>query len=118
MIGRGGDDTVDVAGARGGGRGGGEGRYMGPDKAPTEDRGGTLEERGEGQSPRAVGGRARPSFFFNSDTYAERREGDRHRSTVSKHPYCVEACRAAAASTLTPTITALSSMFRDVLRLL
>ena len=33
-------------------------------------------------------------------------------------PDCVEACRSAAASALTLTVAALSSLFRDVLRLL
>ena len=60
LIWRGGDDTVDAAGGRCGG--GAEGRGGGPDKAPAEDRGGTPEGRGEGQSPLAVGGRARPSM--------------------------------------------------------
>ena len=69
LIVRCGYDMVDAAGGRGRvGREGEGGGY----KAPTEDRGGTPEGRGEGQSLRAVVGRARPSVFFDSATYAKR----------------------------------------------
>ena len=70
MIGRGGDDTVDAAGGRVGGdpRGEAGGTY----KASIEDRGGTPEGRGGGQSPRAVGSRERISVFFDFATYAKR----------------------------------------------
>ena len=52
MIGRGGDDTVDAAGRCG--RGGAEGQSRGPDKAPTEDRGGNHRRARVG--PIAAGG--------------------------------------------------------------
>ena len=73
LTGRGGDDTVDAAGGRGGG--GAKGRGGGSDKAPAEDRGGTPEGRGEVQSPRAVGSRVRPSVFLDSATYSKRGGG-------------------------------------------
>ena len=101
------------------GGGGGEGRGGGEDKAPIEDPGGTPEGLGEGQLPRAVSGKARPSVFFNSATYAKRRGGGYRRRSVGGEPSdCVEACNAAAASALAPTVAALSLLFRDVLRLL
>ena len=73
LIARGGNDTVDAAGGRGGG--GTEGRSWGTDKVTAENRGITPEGRGEGQSPRAVGGRLRPSVFFDSATYDKRGGG-------------------------------------------
>ena len=98
---------------------GGYGQGGGADKAPEEYRGGTPEGRGEGQSPRAVGGRARPSVFFDSATYAKRGRGGTgadpraaSRQTASKTR------RAATASALAPTVAALSSLFRDLLHLL
>ena len=100
--------------------GGGEGRGRGPYNAPAEDRGGTLEVRGEGQFPRAVGGRASSSIFFYSATYAKRGGGGKGRrgSAGGKPPDFVEACRAASVSALAPTVAALSLMFRNVLCLL
>ena len=96
-----------------------EGRGGGPDKAPAEDRGGTPEGRGEVQSPRMVGGRERPSIFFDSATYANRQGGgDRHGSAGSKPLDCVKDRRAATTSALALTVAAISSLFRDVLRLL
>ena len=108
----GGDDRVDAAGGRCGGVGGG------PEKAPAEEWGGTPEGRGEGLSPRAVGGRGRPSVFFDPATYAKKGGGDRRGSAGGEPPNCVKARRAAAASAIAPTVAALSSLFRDVLRLL
>ena len=61
---------IDTPGGHGGG--GAKGRGGGTDKAPIEDRGGTPEGRGEGQSPRAVSGRSRPSVLFDSATYGKR----------------------------------------------
>ena len=117
LIRSGGDDTVDAVGICGGG--GSEGQGGGVDKAYAEDRGGTPEGRGEGQSPQAVGGRARPSVFFNSATNAERGGGgDRQRSAGGKPPDCVKSRRAAATSALAPTVSNLSSLFWDILPLL
>ena len=73
LIRRGGDDTAYAAGGRGGG--GAEGKYGGPEKAPAEDRGGTPEGQGEGQLPRAFGGRSRPSIFLDYARYANRGGG-------------------------------------------
>ena len=98
-------------------------------KVPKEERGGTLEGRGEGQSPREVSGRARPSVFFDSATYAKRRgevpawiRGQKkrfpHRTAGSEPPDCVKDRRAAAASDLAPSVAALSLLFWDVLRFL
>ena len=44
--------------------------------------------------------------------------GDRRRSAGGKPPDCVKARRAAATSSLSRTVAALSLLFRDVLRLL
>ena len=54
---------VDAAGGHCGGGGGPGGKAGGADKALAEDHGGTPEEIGEGESLRAVGGRARPKVF-------------------------------------------------------
>ena len=61
LIWRGGDDTVDAVGGLYMGRARGRGGEQ--DKAPSEDRGETLKGQGEGQSPWAVGGRARSEAF-------------------------------------------------------
>ena len=95
--------------------GGAKGQGRRPDKVPAEDRGGTPEGIGEGQSPRVVGVRARPSIFFDYATYAKR--GGR-RSAGSESPDCVKARRAAAALALVLTVATLPSLFQDVLRLL
>ena len=116
LIGRGGDNTVDAAGGLGWKRS--KGRGGGADKARTEDRGGTPEGRGEGQSPRAVGGRARPSVFFDSSTYAKREGRGRHVSVGGDPPDCVKVRRATAVSALALTVATFSLLFRDVLRLL
>ena len=70
--------------------------------------------------PWAVGGRARPSIFFDYAMCANRGggRGRRRESAGGDLPDFVEARRAAALSSLAPTVVALSLMFRDVLRLL
>ena len=88
--------------------GGGEGRGRKQTRRPQRTRGGTLEGRGEGQSLRAVGGRASLSVFFDSATYAKRRGGGAARIRG----------RRSAALDLAPTFAALSLLFREVLCLL
>ena len=105
---------VDEVGRHGGD--GAKGKGGGLDKALAEDRGGTPEGRGEFQSPGAVGGRVRTSVFFDSATYSKR--GGGRGSAGSELSECVEACRAAATSSLAPTVAALYFLFRDVLCLL
>ena len=73
MIRRGGDDTIDAAGGRVGGRV--KGRCRSPVKAPTEDWGGNLEGRGEGQSLQEVSSRARTSGFFDYAMYTKKEGG-------------------------------------------
>ena len=68
--------------------------------------------------PRAVGGRARPSVFFDSSTYAKREGGGRHVSVGGDPPDCVKVRRATAVSALALTVATFSLLFRDVLRLL
>ena len=74
MIRRSGDDTVHAAVGCGGG---GVAKELGEglDNAPVEHQWGTTKGRGEGQSLWTVGGRARPSVFFDSTTYVERERG-------------------------------------------
>ena len=64
-----------------------------------------------------VGGRAKPSIFFDSATNAKR--GGRRRVSVGgKPPDCVKYRRSAAASALSPTVSTLSSLFRDIMCLI
>ena len=55
----------------------------------------------------------RPSFIFDFATYMKRGGGRRRGSAGGEPPECVEVRRAVVASSL----AALSSLFRDVLRL-
>ena len=66
---------------------------------------------------RSTAGRGSPSSLIPSCTLIEV-GGDWCISTGGKPPDCVKAYRAAAVSTLASTVAALSSLFRDVLRLL
>ena len=60
----------------------------------------------------------RTSIFFDSSTYDKKWRGGWRGSAGSKPPDCVESRRADATSALDLTVAVLSSLFRDVLRLL
>ena len=66
-----------------------------------------------------VGSKARPSLFFYYAAYVKRGVGGKWRGSAGNEPpECFEALRASAASALTLTAAALSSLLWDVLNLL
>ena len=79
--------------------------------------------KGEGRANRrgqSVAGRGPPSSSITPRALREGEGGGGYRrgSVGGELPDCVKAHRAAAASDLAPTVGTLSSLFRDVLRLL
>ena len=99
------------------GRGRAEGQGGGNTSLP--QRTGGAPWKGEGRSNRrgrSVEGRGPPSSSIPPHTPKE--GGDPRGSAGGKPQDCVEARRAAATSALSPTVSALSVMFRDVLHLL
>ena len=115
LIRRGGDDTVDAAGGHG--RGEPRGEAGGQTRLPQKNRGAPW--KGEGRSNRcgwSAAGRGPPSSSILAGT--PREGGGGYISAGGKPPDCVEALRAAVALSLSPNVSALTSLSRDVLCLL
>ena len=95
------------------------GEAGGQERRPKRTRG--APRKGEGRTNchrKLVAVQSPPSSSILTRMPIVGREGDRRGSAGCNIPDCVEACRAAAALALAPTVVDLSLMFLDVLRLL
>ena len=94
------------------------GEAGGVDTAPTEDGGGYPGRARVRQIAARSWRQGKDLSILRFHHVGQEVGGGGGRSVGSKPPDCVRARRAASASALAPTVTALSLLFRDVLRLL